>query len=75
MLRKRVTKCLDPRRGEMPGENKRCFMICTLSSEYGRSRMIEWAVYAAHTGNMRNNYKIVVGKSVNKRPFESPRSR
>jgi hypothetical protein len=38
-----------------------------------KSRRMKWAGYVAHMGEMRNAYKILVGKLKQKRPFVRPR--
>jgi hypothetical protein len=39
------------------------------------SRRMRWAGHAAHMGQMRNSYKIFVGKPVEKRPLGRSRRR
>jgi hypothetical protein len=38
-----------------------------------KSRRMRWAGYVALTGEMRNAYKILVGKPEEKRLFRKPR--
>jgi len=40
-----------------------------------KSRRMIWAAHVACMREMRNTYKILVGKSEGKRPFGSPRHR
>jgi hypothetical protein len=40
-----------------------------------KSRRIIWAGHVVRIGEVRNAYKILVGKSEGKRPFGTPRSR
>jgi hypothetical protein len=40
-----------------------------------RSRRMEWVRHVALMGEIRNTYKILVGKSEGKRPLGRPRSR
>jgi len=40
-----------------------------------KSRRMRWAGRAAHMGDMRNAYNILVRKPEGKRPHEKPRSR
>jgi hypothetical protein len=38
-----------------------------------KSRMVRWAEYVTQMGQMRNAYKIFVGKSEGKRPIGTPK--
>jgi hypothetical protein len=40
-----------------------------------KSRRIRWAGHIAHMGEIRNAYKILVGKPEGKRPLRRPRHR
>jgi hypothetical protein len=40
-----------------------------------KSRRMRWAGHAVHMGQMKNAYKIMVGKSKGKRPLKRPRCR
>jgi hypothetical protein len=61
------------------GENyiMRSFMICTLPNitTVTKSRGIRWAGHVTRMGEVRNVYKILVGKPEGKRPFGKPRCR
>jgi hypothetical protein len=39
------------------------------------SRSMTWAGYAVYTGQMTDEYKILVGETEGKRPFRRPRRR
>ena len=45
----------------------RRFMICI---RILKSRRMEWAEHLAHMGFKGHTYKVLVGKSEGKRPFE-----
>jgi hypothetical protein len=38
-----------------------------------KSRRKRWPMHKAHTGDMRNKYRILVGKPKGKRPLGTPR--
>jgi hypothetical protein len=40
-----------------------------------KSRRMRWAVYVARMGELRNTYRILVGKPERKRPLGRPRRR
>jgi hypothetical protein len=40
-----------------------------------RSRRMRWAGHVAHMGEVRNVYRVLMGKPEGKRPLERPRRR
>jgi hypothetical protein len=51
-----------------------CTLLQILSGEL-KSRRMRWAGHVAHLGEMRNAYKIFVGKPEGKKPLCRPRHR
>jgi len=67
-----LRRIFGPKRGEVVGGSKRlCHTLHTSPNiiRVMKSRRRRWAVHVAHIGEMRNAYKILVGKPEGKRPL------
>jgi hypothetical protein len=77
----RVLRIFGPKRDEVTGEQRK-LQNGELHNFYSsrnirqiKSRRMRWAGHVAHMGEVRNVYRVLVGKPKGKRPLERPRHR